>query len=193
MKTEPTTKSDELYSWLYEHGYSDGPVLRLFDFCRPHILQSNRLLDAGCGRGLLTEHMKSAEYEGEIVGVDVASYLIKMRVDGRTMMHCSLDDISLPDEYFDYVFCCDVLEHLDETVLIKAIMELKRVLMRGALWAFSISTVKSKVKGPSKQQLHVTIKPSDWWLELIDECGLTTTHTQEMKKGILVKGERSGA
>src|SRR5258708_19552440 len=63
---------------------------------------ASRVLDAGCGEGVLVE-----EYAGrlDITGVD-ANY------SSARVAHGSLTALPFPDASFDHALCLDVLEHL---------------------------------------------------------------------------------
>jgi predicted SAM-dependent methyltransferase len=80
-----------------------------------------RVLDAGCGEGVLVE-----EYGTRlaITGVD-ANYA------SDHVTQASLDALPFPDSSFDYVLCLDVLEHLTYEEQPRALKELHRVLRPG--------------------------------------------------------------
>jgi SAM-dependent methyltransferase len=79
---------------------------------------STRVLDAGCGEGVLVE-----EYAARlaITGVD-ANY------SSARVMHGSLASLPFPDASFDRALCLDVLEHLPYDEQPRALAELFRVL-----------------------------------------------------------------
>jgi SAM-dependent methyltransferase len=80
-----------------------------------------RVLDAGCGEGVLVE-----EYAQRlaIAGVD-ANYASDRVTQG------SLDALPFPDGSFDHALCLDVLEHLTYEEQPRALAELHRVLSPG--------------------------------------------------------------
>jgi SAM-dependent methyltransferase len=82
---------------------------------------STRVLDAGCGEGVLVD-----EYAGrlEITGVD-ANYSSDRVIRG------SLTGLPFPDATFDRALCLDVLEHLQYEAQPLAFAELHRVLRPG--------------------------------------------------------------
>jgi SAM-dependent methyltransferase len=83
--------------------------------------QSTRVLDAGCGEGILVE-----EYAERlaITGVD-ANY------SSPRVTHGSLTALPFPDGSFDRALCLDVLEHLSFEDQPRALAELFRVLRSG--------------------------------------------------------------
>jgi SAM-dependent methyltransferase len=82
---------------------------------------ATRVLDAGCGEGILVE-----EYAGrlDIIGVD-ANYSSARVTLG------SVTALPLPDASFDRALCLDVLEHLSYEDQPRALAELFRVLRPG--------------------------------------------------------------
>jgi len=82
---------------------------------------STRVLDAGCGEGILVE-----EYAERlaITGVD-ANY------SSARVLHGSLTALPFPDGTFDRALCLDVLEHLSFEDQPRALGELFRVLRPG--------------------------------------------------------------
>jgi SAM-dependent methyltransferase len=82
---------------------------------------ATRVLDAGCGEGILVE-----EYAGrlDIIGVD-ANYSSARVTLG------SVTALPLPDASFDRALCLDVLEHLSYDDQPRALAELFRVLRPG--------------------------------------------------------------
>ena len=80
-----------------------------------------RVLDAGCGEGVLVDEYASRL---DITGVDV-NYATERIVAG------SLTGLPFDDESFDRALCLDVLEHLSYDEQPRAIAELHRVLRPG--------------------------------------------------------------
>jgi ubiquinone/menaquinone biosynthesis C-methylase UbiE len=80
-----------------------------------------RVLDAGCGEGVLVE-----EYAGRLAieGVD-ANY------SSDRVRQASLTELPYPDATFDRALCLDVLEHLSYEQQPKALAELYRVVRPG--------------------------------------------------------------
>ncbi|UZJ56797.1 hypothetical protein CBS101457_006117 [Exobasidium rhododendri] len=103
-------------------------------------LEGVRVLDIGCGGGLVTEAI-ATQSQAQVVGLDVSKGSIE-----RARQHSSLDESRLqytlgslynlpfPDESFDAIICSDVLEHL--LVLPEAAKEFTRVLKPGGVFAF---------------------------------------------------------
>jgi len=80
------------------------------------------ILDAGCGNGLITNVLHQ---QYQVSALDVSAVALEN-------VHCpkvvaSVTEIPFPADSFDLVNCSEVLEHLTDDELIKALAELKRV------------------------------------------------------------------
>jgi len=83
--------------------------------------RGTRVLDAGCGEGVLVDEFQDRL---AITGVD-ASY------SSARVRQGSLVSLPFPDSSFDRALCLDVLEHLSFSDQPKALAELHRVLTPG--------------------------------------------------------------
>jgi len=96
-------------------------------------LPVRRLLDAGCGIGLLRPALARAFPNAEYTGLEYSAYLCKRY--GWTQG--SLADWSA--DPFDLVVCYDVLQYLDDYTAARAIANLGR-LTRGMLYLSALTT-----------------------------------------------------
>jgi 2-polyprenyl-3-methyl-5-hydroxy-6-metoxy-1,4-benzoquinol methylase len=96
-------------------------------------LPVRRILDAGCGIGLLRTPLTRAFPRAEYTGLEYSDYLCKRH--GWTQG--SLADWSA--DPFDLVVCYDVLQYLDDRTAARAIANLAR-LTRGVLYLSALTT-----------------------------------------------------
>lgn len=115
-----------------------------------HDLSRVRLLDIGCGGGVLAEEFASMGCQ--VTGIDISPKSIAVAQAHAVRSGFSIDyrvgtatKLPFADRSFDVVSCCDVLEHLPEWR--QAIAEVKRVLKPGGLFFFDTinRTPQSKV------------------------------------------------
>jgi 2-polyprenyl-3-methyl-5-hydroxy-6-metoxy-1,4-benzoquinol methylase len=106
---------------------------RLIGAYADHIgLPVRRLLDAGCGVGLLKNPLLRAFPRATYTGLEASEYLCNR----FGWAHGSLDDWSA--DPFDLVVCYDVLQYLDDRTAARAIVNLGR-LTRGVLYLSALT------------------------------------------------------
>lgn len=130
----------------YVHGYSDREVIRLEDQanCLNEILHHDSIfpknsivLEAGCGVGAQTKILAAKNPDSKFISIDIsenslskAKELIKLRnLDNVEFQIGDIFNLNFPNEYFDHIFICFVLEHFNHPI--DALKSLKRVLKKG--------------------------------------------------------------
>ncbi len=71
---------------------------------------NNRVLDVGCGAGVMLRALRDLGRASEIVGIDI----VDTGADLDQFLVGSIEtmDLPFPNSYFDVITCADVLEHL---------------------------------------------------------------------------------
>jgi ubiquinone/menaquinone biosynthesis C-methylase UbiE len=126
----------------YDSSRQDDPIyaacMRSVVAClRPY----GRVLDAGCGTGLVTRLLTDAT---EVLAVDYSpeSLAILARKPGALrslqVQEADLRGLPFPDGSFDCVLCANTLQHLTESDQRLAARELLRVLKPGGRYALSV-------------------------------------------------------
>ncbi|MCF7561766.1 class I SAM-dependent methyltransferase [Sabulilitoribacter multivorans] len=120
-------------------GYYDNVRLEMLQFL-PN--DAKRVLDVGCGNGAFAEIIKEKN-KAEVWGIEY------MKTHG-VEAHKKLDNVyigkcedfveSLPDNYFDVIYCNDVLEHLVDPYWVLEI--LKKKLSNGGIVISSLPNVR---------------------------------------------------
>ena len=102
-------------------------------------LSQLRLLDIGCGGGVLTEEFR--EMGCQVTGIDISLNSIAIARNHALVNNLSIDylagsgtGLSFAGETFDAVSCCDVLEHIRDWR--QVIAETRRVLKPGGIFLF---------------------------------------------------------
>lgn len=75
----------------------------------------------------------------------------------------------IPDNSFEFGFSNDVLEHIDEKYVDAALSEMKRVCTHSLY--LSICPTPSKNKSREGENLHLTVRPKEWWEENLRRIG----------------------
>lgn len=102
------------------------------------------LLDYGCGKGMLARNLDFPIWE-----YDPA-------IEGK-------DETARPA---DLVICIDVLEHIEQDFLDKALIDIKRCTKK--LCFVILNTELSSKTLPDGRNAHLIQKPLDWWIKKID-------------------------
>lgn len=133
--------ADLMYKWpfiriIYRHRIKY--VLNLFNYAGSFVL------DGGFGHGLLSYNLNRLGAKTQ--GVDFMNDYVKsttknfkkLGVKGVVLKQDDLTNLSLKSDSYDFIFCLDVIEHIQE--LDKAIEEIKRVLKPGGKFIVSAPT-----------------------------------------------------
>lgn len=89
--------------------------------------KKGKILDAGCGTGLLLKKLTSF---GEGIGIDISSEAVKFaKARGlRKIYQASIENIPFKSNTFDVIVCVDVIYHKKVKNDLKALKELYRLL-----------------------------------------------------------------
>lgn len=92
------------------------------DYCGKFIPRGGSVLDIGAGRGKFLAEMKKAGFK--VYGVDTSPEYV-----GGPVLKAPAENLPFPDNFFDFVNCAEVSEHVDDPV--KMLQEIYRVLKPG--------------------------------------------------------------
>ncbi|MFH0832253.1 MAG: class I SAM-dependent methyltransferase [Candidatus Aenigmatarchaeota archaeon] len=87
--------------------------------------RNSKVLDAGCGSGIISKFIKKIRNDVNIYGIDKKSAKLPSFVKFKK---CDVEKLTFKNSYFDAVFCFHVIEHLDLPK--KAVDEFHRVLKK---------------------------------------------------------------
>lgn len=148
----------EVYSRMHEATPKDwagytccGHVDKIAPLVKKHAART--MLDYGCGKGY--------QYLGRRIHEQWGGILPTCYDPGVRQLNAK------PEGTFDGVMCCDVLEHIEERDVDGILADIFGYADKFVF--LSIACVPAKVRAllPDGRNVHVTVKPPEWWLEKI--------------------------
>lgn len=134
---------------------------------------TDRLLDVGCGVGLLTQRL--VDNTGIVVGLDAnPEMLVHAGVDNRYARVAAIaDHLSFADETFDKIFCHSIFQYFpNHEYAASVIAEMSRVLrVGGRCLIMDIPDLAKKddylrIKLPDQHNLERLFYPKEWFANL---------------------------
>lgn len=116
------------YTFLNKVFHSQALLEKLKDYISPE--DGVRLLDAGCGTGMMREICSPCNYVGIDLEEDRVAELKQSGFDGELICG-SLLDLPFSDESFDIILVSGVLHHLSDSECALAFLQFSRVLKNG--------------------------------------------------------------
>lgn len=74
-----------------------------------------------------------------------------------------------PGSEFDIVCCADVMEHVPEEFVDHVLTELNQYTKQDGMLLFAISGCPAKKAFSNGENLHITVKPFEWWVQKLDQ------------------------
>jgi len=168
-----STPYDQFDAAYYQRYYLDPATRaasaaeqqRLADFIAGYLqylqLSVDRVLDIGCGLGVLHQQLQRSFPEAECVGVEFSAYLC--RKYGWRFGSV----VEYADEPYDLVICSDVLGYLKRAACARAIKNLAR-LSSGALYLAVMTEEDLAVCDPEHTDMQQHTRPHRWYQQRLD-------------------------
>lgn len=137
------------------------------------------VLDVGAGGGAGSKALKKRGLS--VKGFDLTSAGWK-HPDITLLTGCVWRDLPHGPP-FDYVYCCDMMEHIPTEFTALSISEMLRV---GSKVFLSISFVPEFYGKFIQQELHLTVKPFIWWRDMMRELGTVLEARDLMGDGVFL-------
>jgi len=163
----------EKYNRAYESGkYSpkEGRLLWNGFLTKEQFLLGKRILDVGCSDGYAI--LKCRDKGIEAWGVDISDSLIRKWDEwgiGDYCKSCPADQLPFDSNYFDFITCLDIMEHIPEEGIMPTLNEIYRVGNNEFLFVICVTAAVNKFLDGSEP--HVCVKSKEWWDERIEEVG----------------------
>ena len=133
----------------------------LYEHLLPLLPSRGRLIDVGCGIGVLLRRIQERHPKLKGFGVDFSPVAVeRTRGYGFEAELAVLPDVPYPNDYFDGLTCTEVLEHLDDPLT--AVRTFHRLLKPGGRLVVSVP----RGVGPNYCDQHV----QDFTPETLAEC-----------------------
>ena len=158
------------YSRLWQNGYKPANWERLAKALTGRIDPHGKtLMDFGFGKGNALDFFENRGFR--VVGVEVSDFAVEaQRLRNREVYHSSLDNLSfLNDNYCNIGFCNDVIEHLPEELVVPSLGEIFRTCSDYLF--LSVCPNHSHHLSLDGENLHLTVKPKEWWEEQFSKLG----------------------
>jgi 2-polyprenyl-3-methyl-5-hydroxy-6-metoxy-1,4-benzoquinol methylase len=173
--------------WTKVPGYrSTSPGERLV----PHFLDlaqpspGDTLIDLGCGSGRASVAL--AEAGLNVTQLDITETSRDPHARGLPFIEACLWDLpELPK--FNWVYCCDVMEHLPTHTVDKALDHMAAITGKGAF--MQIALFPEAFGRFIGETLHLTVKPAEWWQEKINKRWHTSEFVVKEERLIFLTGE----
>lgn len=162
----------ELYTKLWKGEYIPSQcALPLAAYIAKTASKEDILLDFGCGDGSTVQMLRSMGFKN-CLGLDITRAGIKItkETDGinnpayKWFIEKPIWDTKFDDNYIEYSFSTDVLEHIPEDKVDAAIKEILRVTSKKTFHCIALfSDVRDGV------ELHKTRQPIEWWQKKFEQ------------------------
>jgi hypothetical protein len=163
----------ELYEEMWqvpaycEHSPGEQYVKMFLDMTQTTM--RTHVLDAGCGAGKGAIALKAAGFDRvEMCDITDAGLLPEARSLRFTSV-CLWERLPPLVGFHDWVYCCDVMEHVPIALTMLVVSRLLEVAKRGAF--FSISFQPDVMGYYVGKALHETVMPFVWWRDQLNLVG----------------------
>ncbi len=114
-------------------------------------LKNKKVLDIGCGLGGYSVEL--INNRARVISVDINEPKLMKNISKTNFIKCDAIQLCFPDNYFDFIFCSSLIEHIKEPK--KLISEIHRVLSKDGLCYLVFPPFYSPVGGHQFKPFHL--------------------------------------
>jgi len=186
-------KYRRVYGEFPQYGTGLARLTRFVNWAKGRGIRS--LLDIGAGRGEILNAAareplrilatKGYEVVESLCGMDVADPSDIERGYHKVEHFPGMHAIPEEDNSWDWVSCCDVLEHVQEEDARAGLREMIRVAQTGLYLTISwAEDAWGRNLGPG-EILHINRKPGDWWIDELEVMDIDSINILRSSPGAL--------
>jgi SAM-dependent methyltransferase len=151
--------------WARPEYRQHSPGLRMLskflDVCDP--MPGDSILDAGCGTGRAGLDL-SLFYR--VTQLDICDTARDADTQAIPFIHKPIHELHDPYfQYFGWIYCVDVLEHIPPELLDRTLAALARATVNGAF--LQIACFEDGCGALIGERLHMIVRPPHWWKDQI--------------------------
>jgi ubiquinone/menaquinone biosynthesis C-methylase UbiE len=124
------------------------------------------ILEVGCAKGFMVQALR--ELGANAYGLDVSEYAVNASPVKQFLTVGSITNMPFEDNQFDCIVSFDILEHLKESEVDKAVSELYRVSSK------QIHSITTPEYVHGDDPTHYCMKPIEWWKDKFKGKGAFT-------------------
>jgi 2-polyprenyl-3-methyl-5-hydroxy-6-metoxy-1,4-benzoquinol methylase len=126
------------------------------------------VLDAGTGSGKGAVALTSLGYN--LTLCDLTRSGLVLDAQALPFFEAALwSDLRGKGHFYDWVYCCDVLEHLPSHMLSLTVHRLLQVARKGVF--ISVALIPDNMGAWVGRPLHLTVQSYDWWRDFLKLFG----------------------
>ena len=155
-----------------------------------YIEHDESVLDVGCGQGQFVSEMANSLKFEKVYGVDPFSIPSNnfLKNQGGEYIESWSHDIPLDDKSVDIITCCEVLEHVPESHVLKTLEEFKRLTTWRVYGQVATRLGGEKYKNiektPEAIHAHLCFAPAEWWSEQMEKVGFKIVDSSTNWQGL---------
>jgi SAM-dependent methyltransferase len=166
------TAEAETYRDIWQvHGYAEyspGETFVRYFRAMTQAAPGQSVLDAGCGSGKGALALQAEGFAVRLCDLTADGLAPHARALPFTPV-CLWDDVRRAVGFADWVYCCDVLEHIPTPFTMLAVQRLLSVCRQGAF--FSITLLPDNFGVWIGKPLHQTVQDFTQWRDQLSEVG----------------------